>query len=74
MEKDILLKDLGNRIREIRKGKGMSQKQLAHKIGKDKQSIQRLEVGNVNPSYIYLLEVCRGLEIELKDVLNQTNP
>lgn len=70
MEKDILLKDLGNRIREIRKESGMSQKQLAHKIGKDKQSIQRLEVGNVNPSYIYLLEVCKGLEIELKDVLS----
>ena len=70
MEKDILLKDLGNRIREIRKERGMSQKQLAYKIGKDKQSIQRLESGNVNPSYIYLLQVCTGLEIELKDVLS----
>lgn len=69
MEKDILLKDLGNRIRKIRKEKGMSQEQLAHKIYKDKQSIQRLESGNVNPSYIYLIQVCKGLEVELKDVL-----
>jgi putative transcriptional regulator len=56
MEKEILLKNLGARIRKIRNKKGISQKQLAHSIGKDQQSVQRLEAGNINPTYYYLYE------------------
>lgn len=67
--KEVLLKRLGARIREIRKDKGMSQVELAHHIGKDQQSIQRLESGNVNPSYFYLYEIAGGLAIELKELL-----
>lgn len=66
--KEVLLKRLGARIRETRKEKGMSQVELAHHIGKDQQSIQRLEAGNINPSYFYLYEIARGLSIELKEL------
>lgn len=67
--KEAILKRLGERIREIRKGKGISQKTLAHSIGKDQQSIQRLEAGNINPSYYYLIEIANGLEIEPNKLL-----
>jgi putative transcriptional regulator len=67
--KEIILKKLGERIREIRKDRGISQKQLAHSIGKDQQSIQRLEAGNINPSYYYLIEIANGLEIEPSKLL-----
>jgi transcriptional regulator with XRE-family HTH domain len=69
MKKEELLKDLGERIRTIRKEKGITQQQLAHTIGKDQQSIQRLEAGNINPSYIYLQEIAGGLSITLLELL-----
>lgn len=69
MKKEELLKDLGERIRTIRKDKGITQLQLAHSIGKDQQSIQRLEAGNINPSYIYLQEIADGLSITLLELL-----
>lgn len=69
MEKEVLLKKLGLKIREIRKEKGMSQAELANTIGKDQQSIQRLEAGNINPSYYYLYEIANGLDIKLSLLL-----
>lgn len=68
MSKDEVLKELGSKIRELRKSKGMTLKELAHKIDKDTQSLQRLETGGVNPSYVYLLEVAAGLDIDIKDL------
>ncbi len=74
MNKEVSLKDLGEKIRMIRKDKGITQLQLAHSIGKDQQSIQRLEAGNINPSYIYLLEIAEGLNITLLELLNNELP
>lgn len=69
-KKDVILEKLGNRIREARKNKGITQKQLAYSIGKDQQSIQRLEKGNVNPSLYYLLEVAEGLDVAINQLLD----
>jgi transcriptional regulator with XRE-family HTH domain len=69
MEKEALLKKLGERIREIRKEKGITQVKLAHSMGKDQQSIQRLEAGNVNPSYYYLREIAEGLGCTMSELL-----
>lgn len=69
MKKEQLLKKLGNRIRAIRTEKGLSQVELANSIGKDQQSIQRLEAGNINPSFYYLFEISKGLEVELEDLV-----
>ena len=74
MNKEVLLKDLGEKIRLIRKDKGITQVQLAHSIGKDQQSIQRLEAGNINPSYIYLEEIADGLNVSLLDLLSNQLP
>jgi transcriptional regulator with XRE-family HTH domain len=62
--------ELGLKVRELREGKGLSQMDLAYKIGKDQPSINRLERGRINPSIIYLLEVCEGLEISIVELLN----
>ena len=70
MDKDKLLVELGLTVKRIREEKGLSQTQLANSIGKDQPSVNRLEKGNINPSYIYLLEICEGLDIQLKDLLD----
>ena len=64
MKKEQELKNLGLRVKELRKEKGLTQTELAHTIGKDHPSINRLEKGKINPSYIFLLEVAYGLEID----------
>jgi len=71
MEKDGILKALGSKFRLAREARGISQTELANRLGKDQPSINRLEQGNVNPSYMYLLEVCEGLDVELSEVLSK---
>ena len=68
-EKDYLVK-LGNRIRELRTAKNMTQADLAAKIGKDYQSIQRVERGVVNPTIKYLREIADGLDITAEELLH----
>jgi len=70
MDKKKQLTDLGSRIREVRISKGLSQAKLGMKIFKDQQSIHKVESGEFNPSYIYLLEICEGLEITISELLN----
>lgn len=69
MKKQQAQKNLGKRIKEIRLKKGITQAQLAGDIDKDQQSVQRLEAGNINPSYWYLLQIAEGLEIKLSELL-----
>ena len=68
MDKIELLKSLGERIKEIRLAKGLTQTELAHKIGKDHPSVNRLEKGKINPSYFFLCEIAEGLEISINDI------
>ena len=65
--KEKLIK-LGEKIRQIRHDKCLSLQEVADKIEKDRQPLQRLEKGGFNPSYIYLLEVCEGLGIDIKEL------
>ena len=69
MGRDKALITLGERVKEIRIAKGLTQMELAHRIGKDHPSINKLENAKVNPSYLFLLEICEGLEIELKELI-----
>lgn len=69
MKKEQELKRLGKKIREIRMQKNITQVELANSIGKDQQSIQRLEAGNTNPSYYYLLEVAKGLDVSIEQLI-----
>lgn len=62
------LKSLGLRLKKIRLEKGLTLKQLGYIIDKDPQSISRVEMGGINPTYLYLLDVCKGLEINISDL------
>jgi transcriptional regulator with XRE-family HTH domain len=66
-----LLTALGGKVKSIRQEKGLTLEQVANKIGKDRQSIHKLEKGLFNPSYIYILEVCRGLGIKVGDLIGE---
>lgn len=68
-DKDLILQRLGEQVRRIRLEKGLTQTELANKIGKDHPSINKLENGKVNPSFYFLYEVATGLEVELIELI-----
>lgn len=70
MDKSIELVKLGNRIRDLRVERGLSQAKLGLKILKDQQSIHKVETGEFNPTYLYLLEICEGLEIKISELFD----
>lgn len=63
------LKLLGHRLKKIRLEKGLTLKELGYRVNKDPQSISRVEMGDINPTFLYLLDLCEGLEVNLSDVL-----
>lgn len=57
------------RIREFRKLRGMTLKQLAEKLDTTPQTTQRLEVGNMTVSTAWLEKIARALQVEPMDLL-----
>ena len=70
MKKEEFLKKLGKHVTKIRTQKGWSQSELARNCDKERQSIERLENGKINPSAYYLLQVANGLDISLNELLD----
>jgi putative transcriptional regulator len=70
MKKEEFLKKLGKHVIKIRTQKGWSQSELARNCDKERQSIERLENGKINPSAYYLLQVANGLDISLNELLD----
>lgn len=70
MTKDQLKKELGKRIVKLREEKGWSQSDLARACNKDRQSIEKLENGKVNPTLFTLLEVANALGISLSKLVD----
>ena len=66
-EKKELIK-LGEKIKSIRTVKELSLEEVANRVGKDRQSIHKLEKGDFNPSYLYLKQICAGLEISMSEL------
>ena len=66
MNKEQLKKKVGQRIIELRSQKGWSQSDLARACDKDRQALEKLENGKVNPTIYSLLEIAKALEVPLK--------
>jgi len=69
LRKEFLVQ-LGQKIKQIRIKKNMSQSEVANRCGKERQSYQRVETGNINASIWYLQHIATALDIELKELLN----
>lgn len=66
---DIRIK-FGNKIKELRNQKGLSQENLAHLADLDRTYIPGIESGNRNVSIVVIEKLARALEIELTEILN----
>ena len=59
----------GSRIKEIRKQKGLTQKQLGEKCGMYESQIRKYENGNANPKVETLKKIAGALEVSLDSLL-----
>ena len=70
MTKEAFLKKLGKHIAQVRQQVGLSQSELALRCDKDRQSINRLEKGRMNPTAYYLSQLASELDIPVKEMLD----
>jgi len=69
VDKRELNKRIGQRIIKLRVQKNWSQSDLARACNKDRQGIEKLENGKVNPTLYSLFEISRALEISLEELM-----
>ena len=61
---------IGKFILNCRKEKGLTQEQLAEKLGVTSKSISRWENGNTMPDYSLLKDLCNELNINVNELLS----
>ena len=70
MTREKLKIELGKQIIMLRQQKGWSQSDLARACNKDRQAIEKLENGKVNPTLYTLLEIANALEVSLPELVD----
>ncbi|WP_420400606.1 helix-turn-helix domain-containing protein [Flagellimonas sp.] len=70
MTKEELKQRIGKRIIELRSQKGWNQSDLARACKKDRQTLEKLENGKVNPTLFTLHEVAKALDVPLSKLIN----
>lgn len=61
---------IGEFLRELRKGKGLTQEQLAEQFNISRRSVSRWETGSNLPDLDILIEMADYYGVELKEILN----
>ncbi len=64
---------LNERIRELRVASGLSQVELADKLGVSKQSVSNWENDNIQPSIDMLLKISRTFNVSTDFLLGEDN-
>jgi len=65
---DVLIK-FGNRVRELRKEKGISQEDLAYKAGLHRTYIGMIERGEKNITIKNIEKLAKALEVGMKELV-----
>ena len=68
----LLANDIGRRIRELRKLRGLSQEELAERAGLTLESISRAERGRSEITISSLARVCDALGVRLPEFFDRT--
>ena len=62
------LKVLGEKVRKERKLAGLTQEQLAEKVGVRRETIMRLEKAQYNPSLKLAIDISRVVEAPIEEI------
>ena len=68
-KKDLLCKETGLRIKELRKSKNMQQQDLAAACNFEKSNMARIESGRVNVTIGTLLKIALALDEPINELL-----
>ena len=61
---------MGEKIKELRESKGISQYRLAELTGINRSTINRYENGSIQKiSFDNLLKICKALETDIKEII-----
>ncbi len=69
MKADDRMIAFGKRVREVRKGKGISQEKLAEMAGIDRSYMGNIERGEKNITLKKAYEICDALEVAISDLV-----
>lgn len=69
MNNGLFLKELGAKVKAIRKAKGLSVRALAKMCGTDYSNLSRFENGQKNLYLLSLKLIAEKLEVDLKELL-----
>lgn len=73
LSKEELGKIIGENVKNIRIGKGISQAELARLCEKDRQHLELIENGKVSPNIYTLYTISIALQIGLGDLFAHVN-
>jgi len=65
---EALLKLIGNRIRELRKERNLSLRDVAFKIGMEPSNLSVIENGRSNPQILTYARIASALSVELSSI------
>lgn len=69
----IVMFNFGERLKLLRLSKGITQKQLAEKIGASERGIQNYETNQRKPTYDILISLANYFEISLDYLVGRTD-
>lgn len=70
IDKQLLQSKIGERVRELREAKEISQVLLAEKTSMEKSNLARLESGRTNPTILTLMKIAHSLDVPITELVN----
>lgn len=71
MQKDKLAIQVGEKIREIRQAKGLSQRELSGQVNVDRATLTHYELGDRLPSIFILWDIADYLDVSLDELVGR---
>lgn len=70
MKKEQIQINVGNRIRQFRESKRISQQVLAAMCNFEKGNMSRIEAGRTNPTIYTLYKISQALEVKISELID----
>lgn len=70
MSKEVVIRKIGLKIRELREGKNLTLMELSVNLDIEYNNLIRIEKGRTNPTIGTLLKISQGLNVKLVDIVD----